>query len=179
MTEQSAIEQTELIMKRLGIPFRDTWNGWGNNNLDDYHTNGGYGGPVQFRIEFDANVKYCQVAGNKRYSVPSYKHIAYDGYRIQVPSRMQDRVDVIIHETAHFLQVSTREEESNYVDFNGSNYEQYISQRTELEAHTIQLYYMSESHEVMIPEGIVSDICSRDQSKWVHGIIHAKCLGII
>ncbi len=179
MTEKSAIEQTEQIMNRLGIPFRDTWNGWGNHNLDDYYTNGGYGGPVQFCIELDANVKYCQVAANKRYSVPDYKHLAYDGYRIQVPSRMQDRADVIIHETAHFLQVITSEEESNYVDYDGSNYEQYISQRTELEAHVVQLCYMSDSLGTVLPEDIVSNIFSRDQSKWIQGIINAKCLGLI
>ena len=45
------IDTTESLMRKYGIPVRDTWYGYANpNNLDDYYCNKGYHGPKQVKV---------------------------------------------------------------------------------------------------------------------------------
>jgi len=141
MNEQQSIQIAEMLMRNNGIDIRDTWTGWNGINLDDYYINGNYGGLRRFKIIYAENVEHCQVNAERAYSIPNYLHSAYDGYTIQIPYRLKNRSDVIVHETVHFLQAITKEEELGYLNFNGSNYTEYVSQRTEMEAHIVQLIY--------------------------------------
>lgn len=174
MNEQRALQITEILMKNNGIGIRDTWTGWNGTNLDDYYKNGCYGGLRHFKISYNENIKYCQVKAKKAYSIPKYRHLAYDEYTIQVPDRMKDRLDAIIHESVHFLQASTAEDENGYINFNGNNYKDYISQRTETEAHIIQLIYMAEVEHKNIPLSIMASIKSSSHSEKIKGILSAK-----
>lgn len=40
------------------------------------------------------------------------------------------------------MQHSTVESDKNYIAYNGTNYEEYVNQRTELKAHFVQLLYI-------------------------------------
>ena len=59
--------------------------------------------------------------------------------------RRLGRYDVVIHETVHFLQWNTNEDDEAYIDYTGNNYIEYLSQRCELEAHIVQVAYILEN----------------------------------
>jgi hypothetical protein len=84
---------------------------------------------------------------SRRYSIDKFSSVAYNEYKIVVPAhyRASDRLDVVIHECVHFLQVNSLTDESNYIRFNGVNYKDYLTQRSELEAHTVQIAYLLEN----------------------------------
>jgi len=174
MNEIDAIQETERIMSMLGIMLRDTWTGWDGINLDDFYANSSYDGERRFRIEQNSGVDRCQVTANKRYSIPGYNHLAYDDYVIQIPERMKDRRDAIIHETVHFLQANSNEEELGYINFNGSNYLDYISQRTEVEAHVVQILFLIEIENQSIPSAIVDGVKSDRCTDRIEAILSAK-----
>ena len=130
-------------MSDFGFSVRDTF--LTDGNLDDFYSNGNqYNGPVLFGVDWIEADDCPHVNANKRYSVNNYESVAYDKYRIQMPTRYQDsgRNDAIIHEIVHFLQKNTAADEQNYIRFNGSNYSEYVSQQQEYQAHIVQIAYI-------------------------------------
>jgi hypothetical protein len=133
---------TENLMKEKQITIRDTWTGFDGYNYDDFYINNNcFGGPRHFRIEFKKN-GYTELKGGKAYSIKGYRHAAYDNFYIIVPDKYQQISHPIIHECVHYLQVSTLESGYNYVEFTGNNPYEYLTQKSELEAHYIQLMYI-------------------------------------
>lgn len=133
-------------MSELRIPVRDTYSE--ATNLDDFYSNGNqYNGPRLLRIDWVETSGYPEMAG-KVYNVPHRKSCAYDAYSIRMPNRYKDsgRDDPIIHELTHFLQHNTIAEDSRYIAYDGTNYEAYLLQRVELEAHAVQLLYIQRSN---------------------------------
>lgn len=143
MDVNELIAMTEDCFRELNIPMRDTWKGLAGENLDDTRLNGATGGKRHVRIEA-ANVPFCQIKA-KIDDLPGYTSVAYSDYVVQVPDRMKDREDALIHEFAHFLQANTRADEANYIMCKPdmTNMPAYYGQRTEREAHLIQLYYLA------------------------------------
>lgn len=132
-------------MYRFGFQIRDTFAQ--SLNLDDQLTHGYPNGPRLARIEIADTFEFTTMSG-KCYAVKGLQSIAYDAYVINMPKRLVDdgRDDPIIHECAHFLQHSTRELEKAYVPYNQKthNYLEYVSQRSEFEAHIVQIAYIVE-----------------------------------
>lgn len=179
-------------MKALGFEVRDTY--IPHNNQDDFYINGNtYGGISHFRIEWIDTNGCPGIRANKQYSIPNYESVAYDDYRIEMPLRYKelDREDAIIHETTHFIQKNTKDDESNYIQFNNSNYPQYIGQRTEYEAHLVQISHIIENqldyYNSKIPENMRDEFESNieclqnqpDTSIGIRLILKAKNLKLI
>ena len=145
MMEDRYLAKALALMSKFGICARDTYRS--DANWDDFYSNGDcYNGPRLFKIEWADTIKYAKVEANKKYSVPNFNSVAYDAYRLVMPERYRSngRDDPIIHECVHFLQHNTMEEDNNYINFDGHNYIQYVSQRVELEAHIVQVAYIFE-----------------------------------
>jgi hypothetical protein len=142
--EDLFLERTLRHMAAMGVPVRDTYDP--AFNLDDFHSNGGYGGPRLLRIVWDDKVPFSSGGHCKKYGIPNFAAVAYDAYVIKIAERLRDdkREDVIIHECVHFLQHSTHDDEQAYVQFDPlkKNYAQYLQQRSELEAHLTQVHYI-------------------------------------
>lgn len=138
-------------MKAFKFKIRDTF--ISNGNLDDFYSNGKqFNGQALFGIDWIETDDCPHVNAKQRYSVSNYESVAYDNYRIQMPDRYKNngRNDPVIHECVHFLQKNTVEDEENYIRFNGCNYRDYISQRQEYQAHTIQIAYIHDcQHEYL------------------------------
>lgn len=139
---QELINIVESLMIEFEIPIRDTWNGYDGYNYDDFYSNGNvYNGKRFLKVMYKENGT-ADVAGKKVYTIPGFKSAAYDSFEIRIPNRLCHLKHVVIHELVHFLQTNTVDEEKQYINFNGNNYLNYIAQRTELEAHFIQLIYI-------------------------------------
>jgi hypothetical protein len=133
-------------MLQFDFKLRDTF--LPQRNIDDFYANGNkYDGPRQFGIDWIETDGYPQVNANKSYSINDFECVAYDRYRIEMPERYRrlGRYDVVIHETVHFLQWNTNEDDEAYIDYTGNNYIEYLSQRCELEAHIVQVAYILEN----------------------------------
>lgn len=132
-------------MTRFGFQVRDTFAE--SLNLDDQITNGHPNGPRLARIEIADTFGFAAMSG-KFYKIKGFQSIAYDAYVITIPQRLVNdgRDDPIIHECVHFLQHSTYELERAYVDYEiqANNYLEYVSQRSEFEAHLVQIAYILE-----------------------------------
>ncbi len=142
------LHTAERHMADLGIKLRDTFD-W-NRNLDDWYANGKqFGGPRQVAVKVLDDLDKSQVHG-KTYEIPGFACIAYDSYQLQIPKRLLDagRDDPVVHEAVHFLQWNTRADEKAYRGFDPADargrfaYLDYIAQRTELEAHIVQVQYI-------------------------------------
>lgn len=149
--ENNYIATTLKLMTELGFVVRDTFKN--NMNLDDFYSNGNkYNGARLFRIKWidTTDSGYAEVQAKRAYKIKNYSSQAYDDYTILMLQKYkaQYREDPIIHECVHFLQHATHKDESNYIDFTGKNYREYVMQRTELEAHLVQiLYIVKNNHE--------------------------------
>lgn len=135
--------KTLSLMAELRIPARDTFHE--THNLDDYYSNGNrYDGPRLLKIQWVDTMGFPEMRANKIYHAPPRASAAYDAYSILMPHRYRDsgRDDPIIHELVHFLQHNTVDEDSRYIRFDGSNYNAYLEQRVELEAHSVQALYI-------------------------------------
>jgi hypothetical protein len=136
------IEQTEQLMNEFGIPLRDTWAGITGYNYDDYYSNGNVcNGKRHFGI-IQKEDGFADTKIGRGYNIDGFNSTAYDNYKIRIPQRLLSFMHPIIHETVHFLQANTLEEDSKYVNYNGQNLTEYIAQRTELEAHFVQIKYI-------------------------------------
>ena len=134
---------TSRFMAEFHIPTRDTYHP--GFNVDDFYTNGNrYDGPRQFKIDWIETLGFAETSFNKIYDVQGFNSSAYDSATILMPKRFQDtgRHDPIIHECVHFLQHNTITEDKRYIKFTGTNFNEYFSQRVELEAHLIQVAYI-------------------------------------
>lgn len=135
------LPRTAALMTSLGIGIRDTF--LPDVNLDDFFSNGNqYGGPRLLDVSWDGSSEYSNVSGHKRYSIPGYASVAYDGYRISIPERLRHRDNPIVHELVHFLQTMTNAEDAAYIPFDGSNQMAYFGQRCEIEAFVTQIAYI-------------------------------------
>lgn len=151
------ILQTTLeLMQESNINIRDTWFGYHNaKNLDDFYLNGNkYHGPKSIRITLKDD-GYTDINANKIYCIPGYKCAAYDNYEIRVPKRLSGLVHPIIHEAVHFLQENTTDSDKSYIKFTGNNFNEYLNQRSELEAHFIQLKYIYKNEMDRIQDDFV------------------------
>jgi len=145
------VEQAERLMRYAGIPFRDTWLGLSVENMDDAIQNGGKsGGPRLLAIMSKPSGK-AEATNKGTYSNDNFDCLAYDSFKILIPERLTRRKDVIIHELVHFLQFSPKLQTEPYLAYDeaADNYEEYVSQRSETEAHLVQLLYLMENTGVM------------------------------
>jgi hypothetical protein len=149
MNEDAYLNTTLELMKALGLHIRDTFDV--SHNLDDYYSNGDrFCGPRLLKIEWNDSAVTATASANKKYEIPGRQAIAYDAYKIVVPTRFQtaERDDPVVHECVHFLQHTTTTEDSSYIPATNqplAAYLAYISQRVELEAHLVQIAYISKS----------------------------------
>ncbi len=134
--------KTIALMKELHVSIRDTYNQ--NHNFDDWYSNGDYNGPRLLKMEWVNTAGYPETKINKIYELSGYQSVAYDAYCIAMPNRYKNnrRDDAIIHELVHFLQHNTVAEDKCYIKFTGQNYDNYLAQRVELEAHAVQILYI-------------------------------------
>lgn len=131
----------ENLMEVAQIPMRDTWKGIEGYNYDDYYVNNkSFNGKKQFKVVLKE--EGMTDTGGKKYSIPGFECVAYDGFEVRVPKRLIGMRHNIIHEIVHFLQENNDEEESRYISFNGNNYREYVSQKLEFEAHYVQLLFI-------------------------------------
>ncbi|WP_179019402.1 hypothetical protein [Winogradskyella forsetii] len=154
---------TENLMTESKIEIRDTWKGWEDFNYDDFYSNGNaHKNPKLFDIIIKEN-GHSETSANKSYSIPNFKSLAYDNFKISIPKRLTNLEHPIIHEIIHFLQHSTAESEKNYIAYNGTNYEVYVNQRTELEAHFVQLLYIEkfELNKLNLEKDIENEFISK------------------
>ena len=137
MNSLEYLKTTAKLMAELRIAVRDTFSfdsvaepGIGQLNIEWIETDG----------FTEMKSKYCKVPGRKS--------MGYESANIRVPARFREcgRDDVIVHECVHFLQHNTLEEDRQYIQFSGPNYVNYLSQRVELEAHLIQVAYLSKGN---------------------------------
>jgi hypothetical protein len=147
MNENDYLDTTLELMRTLGLPIRDTYDT--SMNLDDYFSNGNqYCGPRLFKIEWVDSAATATASAKKKYEITGRQSVAYDAYKIVVPARFRNagRDDPVIHECVHFLQHATTAEDNSYI-IGASNspaaFLAYVSQRVELEAHLVQIAYIS------------------------------------
>lgn len=122
-------------------------------NVDNFYKNGrkyNYDDPFKSDVVYDENLMFGGISGAKgykAYQVANCKSIAFDLSPIVLHPRYfgNNGSHVIAHELVHKLQHVTMQEENQYINFNGKNWNEYISQRTELEAHYVQCIYIIRS----------------------------------
>jgi iron uptake system EfeUOB component EfeO/EfeM len=173
-------------MRESNIEIRDTWKGWTGYNNDDYFANGNlYGGIKHFDIILKENGR-ADVAG-RIYTIPNFNSCAYNEYKIRIPKRLAGLKHPIVHEITHFLQHNTSEKDKEYIDYNENNYEEYVNQRSELEAHFVQILFISkyELENLNIDNNIRSELkqkimdCKKNHNKRLDLILYSKSKGII
>jgi hypothetical protein len=178
-------------MSQFKFRLRDTFHP--QQNVDDFYANGcKYEGPRHFGVDWIETDGFPRVNANKRYTIESCQCVAYDRYRIEMPERYRTlgRNDVIIHETVHFLQWNTNEDEEGYIQFDGKNYREYVSQRTELEAHLVQISYILENMKDYFSEKVPEDLrqsfvtsiealkARMDEKEAVEFLLKSKAIGL-
>ncbi|MBP1838888.1 hypothetical protein [Formosa algae] len=184
---EEIILQTQLLMTEFSIPTRDTWIGLNGKNWDDYYANGN---SYQSKRHYNIIIKedgYADTKYERGYSIPNFECSAYNICTIRIPKRLEAVMHPIIHETVHFLQVNRPELDSQYIDYNGSNLYEYISQRPELEAHFVQLKYIERfelerlNHNKEVKENFRKAIkqVSEFNENAIQIIMYSKELGII
>lgn len=137
----------ENLMRETNIEIRDTWNGWLGFNYDDFYSNGNsYGGKKLLEIVTKED-GISGMEGNKIYTVPNFKSAGYDNVKIKIPKRLSHLKHPIVHELVHFLQHTTVGADKYYIPFKTNNYKEYVSQRTEMESHYVQLLFI-EKYEI-------------------------------
>ncbi|CAH1534480.1 conserved hypothetical protein [Vibrio owensii] len=189
---ENYLNTTIQHMNEFGFEFRDTFHS--SQNYDDFYTNdNSYNGKRHFDITWVETNGFPQVNANKRYNIPTLKCVAYDAYKIEMPNRYKllDREDVVIHETVHFLQWNTSEMDSNYIHYDGKNYREYIGQRSEMEAHLVQISYILSSMKQHFIENVNEELrayftntigelkLKMEQEKALTMLLKAKEVGLI
>lgn len=145
---KTLINLTEDLMRRNDILIRDTWDSYDGKNFDDYFVNGN-----SFHLKKHISIilkedGYTEVKSERCYPVLNFKHSAYDCFQIMVPKRIYPLKHPIIHELVHFLQENNKEQDESYINYNGSNPKEYLSQRCELEAFFVQIKFICEQVEI-------------------------------
>jgi hypothetical protein len=98
-------------VKKAGIPVRDTWNGFKGENLDDGISNNGHSGGQRLFGVVDKKDGKTEVNRYQLYEIQVFKSIAYDNYKLHIPKRYKDEMHPVVHETVHFLQQMTLDED--------------------------------------------------------------------
>lgn len=148
------IEQTEKLMRELGIPIRDTWTGFHGENQDDLQTNGNLNGPRLVNIEIIPDGK-PHALGGPVYQVNGFTSQAHDKFSIRIPQKHVDHRHVYIHELVHFLQRTNEELGETYKELESrsyQHYQDYVNQRSEREAHFVQLNYIMRNEQHLVPD---------------------------
>ena len=148
---RSLIILTENLMKRNEIPIRDTWDNYDGKNFDDYYINGNSYDKQKLINVILKDEGITEMKAEGFYTIYNFKHLAYNNSQIFIPKRLYPLKHPIVHEIVHFLQENTAQRDKEYITFNGKNYTEYISQRSELEAHFIQIKYLCEQEEYIEP----------------------------
>jgi hypothetical protein len=180
--ENRHIQMTLELMTDLGFKVRDTFKP--DKNLDDFHSNGRkYDFPRLFHIEWvnTTDSGYAEVHAKRAYTLDNYTSQAYDAYTILIPTRFKDqsRDDPIMHECVHFLQHANREDERDYVHYDGKNYMIYVSQRTEFEAHMIQILYIVKTDQARLRKQLSpGQIQNLERMFLEYRNTHDKALGV-
>jgi hypothetical protein len=145
-----AISIASDLMRSFNIQHRDTYDP--AYNWDDFWFNNGYGKERQIQVCWSQTATKALVKTKLYDEVQGKSSVAYDRYLVLIPIRYlnMDRFDVLIHECVHFLQVNTRQDDNSYIDYldDNSNYEEYIKQRCELEAHIVQVDFICKKNVV-------------------------------
>ncbi len=161
-------ENTIRIMLEKKLQIRDTLFPYSESdrqyvNLDNYYKNGNkYVIDDPFKVEIiweKMIVSGGKIGkkGEKVYNVPGCNSVAYDLGPISIHPRYSksNGSHAIAHELVHRIQHITMQEEQEYIDYNGKNWIEYISQRAELEAHYVQCIYMSRYNHQWLKTNIV------------------------
>ena len=146
-------ERAAELMRELQIPIRDTWKGYDCENLDDKATNGKYAGSRLLNIEIVPDGTSSALAGPV-YEVEGHKSFAHDKFTIHITKKHLHHENVYIHELVHFLQCTCEEKNETYLPLAAQtyeDYEDYVSQRCEKEAHLTQLNYIIRHEPELIP----------------------------
>lgn len=184
--KKELIQTVENLMHISQIQTRDTWKGLEGFNYDDFFANNrSYNGKKQLQIVIKED-GFTDTKG-KRYSIPGFKNLAYDSYEIRVPKRLIGMRHNIVHELVHFLQENSDVEDTNYIQFNGNNYLEYVSQKSEFEAHFIQLLYIKkyELEKIKLNEDDLKEFVEKaemsiqNQKVRLYFILFSKSHGII
>lgn len=122
------VDETYSLMSSYNIRIRDTWNKKSDINKK-----------LSFIFK---EVPHTQLVSKGIKHSSDKKCLDYRLSTIEIPFRLKNRTDNIIHELVHFLQWNTIEEEEKYIQYDGKNMTEYISQRIEQEAFFIQLVYL-------------------------------------
>jgi len=159
---QKLVEQTEKMMHELNVPVRDTWKGYSGENLDDGMTNGIWYGPRLLNIQIVADGTPAAQAGWV-YEVDGHQSRAHDKFTIHIAKKDLENKHVFVHELVHFLQRTNEELGETYVPLKShtyEDYEKYVDQRSEREAHFVQLHYIISNELQLIPEEIKASFIS-------------------
>jgi hypothetical protein len=145
-TKEQTIELVEItatLMLRAGIPVRDTWKGYQGENVDDEAFNKGKAVNTRLFKIVETTSGGARIGGHNRRELTGFKSIAYDSYKAYIPARLSHLKHPVIHEIVHFLQ-HTMTLDDRYIESDGDNYEAYVGQDCEIQAHFVQLLYISE-----------------------------------
>lgn len=170
-------------MKKAKIEIRDTWNGFDGENYDDLKMN-------DFRTDGPRSIDFVKKADGLACFTPKvkneltgFKSLAYEDSKIYIPERLANKVHPLVHEIVHFLQHTTLKLDASWKGLASQTKEdftKFVSQRSELEAHFIQLLYIEE-HELNIDDENLKQIFTTklaealdDPSKRVDLIVFAK-----
>lgn len=182
---KESFQIVESLMQLSQIPIRDTWKGIEGYNYDDYFINKSYNGKKHFQLIIK-NDGITDTEGTK-YEIPGFKCVAYNNFKIRIPKRLVGLRHNIIHEIVHFLQENNSTDDNNYISFNGNNYLQYFSQKSEIEAHFIQILYIEkyENKKLQLNENDFKEFQSKiekafeNKEKKIELILFSKSHGII
>lgn len=143
--KRDIFKTVEELMKKAKIEIRDTWNGFDGENYDDlimnnYRTDG----PKSIDFIKKADGLACFTPKGKN-ELSGFKSIAYEDSTIYIPERLANKTHPLVHEIVHFLQHTTLKLDDLWRGLKSQTKEdftKFVSQRSELEAHFIQLLYI-------------------------------------
>jgi len=130
-------------MKKASIPLRDSWFGFEGKNYDNLDINKrDLDAAKVFEVEIIRDGKMEILCELEEYSI--FSSAVYKWVKFLIPLRLSRTTNPLIHEIVHVLQHNNIALDQSYIQHikHPDNYIAYISQRSETEAHFVQLMYI-------------------------------------